>query len=159
MNILPIQRRVFISPYQPDEVLNFLSIHTRERTEYSIIPDKINNLIKFYGNINEEKNQFLITKKFHHTNIFLPLIHGKLEVIEEGTLVSVEYKLLPSTLFFFLFNAIMATLFGILFFIIGNFSIGIICFLFVICSYFITISNFHLQVKDSHQTLEETLII
>lgn len=159
MNILPKQNRVFISPYSPDEVLHFLACYTKERTEYNIVPDKINNLIKFYGRIYEDKNCFVITKKIQHTHSFLPLIKGKIEEIEEGTLINVEYKLLPNTLFFLIFNVIAAFLIGSLFLVIGNFGGAIICYLFVICSWFITISNFHLQAKDSHKILEETLII
>lgn len=159
MNILPTERRVFISPFSSDEVLHFLACYTKERNEYSIVPDKINNLVKFYGCIYEEKNHFILTKKFQHTHSFLPLINGKIEDIEEGTLISVEYKLLPNTLFFLIFNIIAAFLIGSIFLIIGNFVGAIICYLFVICSWFITIANFHLQVKDSHKTLEETLIV
>ncbi len=156
MNILPFERRVFISPFSADELLHFLACTTKERKDYSIIPDKINNLHRFYGRIYEEKKTFVVTKKLIHTHTFLPIIYGKIETTHEGSVLLLEYKLLPATLFFLFFNIIASLLISCLFFSTSNYQGGWIALSFAALSYIITTFNFHLQVKDSHKLVEET---
>lgn len=159
MNILPSERRVFISPFSADEVLHFIACTTKERTDYSVIPEKINNLHQFYGRIYEKKKSFVVTKKLIHTHTFLPIIYGKIEKTEEGSLILLDYKLLPATRFFLFFNIIVATLIGILFLFTENYLGGSIAIGFAIFSYVITAFNFYLQVNDSHKLIEETFSI
>ncbi|MCP4522025.1 MAG: hypothetical protein GY827_10105 [Cytophagales bacterium] len=159
MKILPFENRVLISPFSVDEVFHFLACYTKERSHYSVVAER-GDINKFYGRLDEEKRRFTLTKKLRHTHNFLPLVRGEVEQTEKGnTVVLVEYKLLPNTLFFFAFNLIVALLLGTIFLIVGNYVGGVLCLFFGLFSYVITVYNFKLQVEDTHKILEDTITL
>jgi hypothetical protein len=116
MEIWPVKSEMFLSPLGQEEIIR--------RMELAVKPVKYQSFKnRSLGDIEEEaflfngtvsKAGFSISQVVNRPNNFLPLIKGKIEGGESGSLVHLEFSLFPSVKYFLFFWIILMFLFSII---------------------------------------------
>lgn len=147
---------ILVSRLETEQVLERISSATiqEDSTVYSI-PQSGSSFL-FNGKI--KANSFFISEKVAKADSFLPLIAGKLESTKKGSILFLDYRFFPSTVFFLGFWSVITALLTVFFLVVhqnwvyslASFSVGAINYLFAL-------SNFKRKVKKSQELLHQML--
>jgi hypothetical protein len=156
MQLWPAKSEMFLSPLGEKEIIR--------RMELAVKPVKFQSFKnQSLGDIEEEaflfngkvsKSGFSISKIVNRPDNFLPLIKGKIEGGDSGSLVHLEFGLFPSIKYFLVFWIILMLLFSIISFVQGD-DLLTITFpvIILIASYALIISRFHDAYQKSRREL------
>jgi len=116
MQLWPAKSEMFLSPLGQEEIIR--------RMKLAVKPVKFQSYQnRSLGDIEEEaflfngkvgKSGFAISQIVNRPNNFLPLIKGKIEGGESGSLVHLEFGLFPSVKYFLVFWIVLMCLFSII---------------------------------------------
>lgn len=116
MQLWPARSEMFLSPHGQNEIIR--------RMELAVKPVRFQSFEnRSLGDIEEEaylfngkvgKNGFAISQIVNRPNNFLPLIKGKIEGGQSGSLVHLEFSLFPSVKYFLVFWLLLMFLFSII---------------------------------------------
>jgi hypothetical protein len=157
MQFWPAKSEMFLSPFGQDEIIR--------RMKLAVKPVKYQSFEnRSLGNIEEEAflfngkltaNKFAISQIVGRPNNFLPLIKGKIEGGDKGSLVHLEFVLFPSVKYFLVFWILLMLLFSIISFVQGdNFLTIIFPIIILLASYALILSRF----KDAYRKSRKELI-
>ena len=97
---------------------------------------------------------FAISKIVERPNNFLPLIRGRVEGNEKGSLVHLQFKIFPSVTFFMAFWAILMLLLSLISFLEGENWLNITFPLLILAaSYWLILSRFEAAYQKSRKEL------
>ncbi len=153
MKLLPVHNESFVLHEKGDEFLGRLRDVTRivkkQTNAYEPQGHKL-----FNGLVLEES--FSISLMIRQPNNFLPLIQGDLVTSDNSCLLSVKYRLFPSTRRFIVFWSILTVLLTLFFalpyqaylYAAISFSLGLV-------NYILTLENFKIQVRKSSRVFHK----
>ncbi|ADR22212.1 hypothetical protein MATR_01460 [Marivirga tractuosa] len=156
MQLWPAKTEMFLSPHGQHEIIR--------RMELAVKPVKFQSFSnRSLGEIEEEaflfngkvgSNGFAISKIVSRPNNFLPLIKGRIEGGESGSLVHLEFSLFPSIKYFLLFWIMLMLLFSIISIVQEDDLLTIIFPLVILlASYALIISRFNDAYQKSRKEL------
>lgn len=156
MQLWPAKSEMFLSPLGEKEI--------RRRLELAVKPVKFQSFKnRSLGDIEEEaylfngkvsESGFSISQIVNSPNNFLPLIKGKIEGGESGSLVHLEFSLFPSVKYFLVFWIVLMVLFSIISFVQRDDILTIIFPLIIlVASYALIISRFNDAYHKSRREL------
>ena len=119
--------------------------------EFKIPRDKI-----FYGYV--QQNHFQIAARNMRLFSFNPLVHGKVEATQKGSILFLHYQLFILTRILILFWTVFLVIASILFFAYRDdlwYGTGTLLLLIII--HLVVRANFHLQVKPTQQAISTLL--
>jgi uncharacterized membrane protein YhaH (DUF805 family) len=156
MQVWPAKSEMFLSPHGQNEIIR--------RMELAVKPVKFQSFKnRSLGDIEEEaylfngkvsKSGFSISQIVNRPNNFLPLIKGKIEGGESGSLVHLEFSLFPSVKYFLFFWIILMLLFSIISIAQRDDVLTIIFpIIILVASYALIISRFHDAYQKSRREL------
>jgi hypothetical protein len=151
INLLPSHDETLVLPVSAIEVFNRLS-----RVIGNDVSAKQDRSILFSGWIKQDR--FRISQKINRPNNYIALIRGKIEPTSSGCLVFIDYQLFSTTrlflifwlLFTFLFTTALSYLYSSMWYLLAGVST-------VACMYWITRSNFRIQLKIVRNILLKVL--
>ena len=151
INLLPAHDETLVLPLSSEEVCNRFSRVTRN--DFASTQD---SSILFSGWIKEDR--FRISFKINRPNNYVALINGKIEPTSSGCLVFLDYKLFPTTKLFLTFWLLFTCLFSVTIgFQYANFWYTLSGLAIAVCIYWITWSNFKIQLKITRNALLKIL--
>jgi len=156
MQLWPAKSEMFLSPHGQHEIIR--------RMELAVKPVKFQSFKnRSLGDIEAEaflfngkvgKNGFSISQVVNRPNNFLPLIKGKIEGGESGSLVHLEYSLFPSVKYFLVFWIILMVLFSIISFAQRDDTLTVVFpIIILVASYALIISRFNDAYQKSRKEL------
>ena len=156
MQLWPAKSEMFLSPLGEKEI--------RRRLELAVKPVKFQSFKnKSIGEMDQEAflfngkvglNRFAISQIVSRPNNFLPLIKGKVEGGESGSLVHLEFSLFPSVKYFLFFWIILMVLFSIISIVQRDDLLTIIFpIIILVASYALIISRFNDAYLKSRREL------
>lgn len=156
MRLLPYFQETLVLPYSGQETFFHLKKATRPLEKGVEYPDTIENAFLFNGWV--KGNRFRISRKVKHPQNFLPLMSGWIESTSTGSILFVRYHLFFSSALFLVFWTVISALLFLFFLILHQeYLYAGIALALGISNYFIAIKNFHLQIRASHQALNDAL--
>ncbi len=155
MNLLPAHSETLVSILSKEEVLGHLIRVTRE-VNFLDARTQGDPKIHFNGLIGQEG--FRISRVVKRGDSFLPLITGQVESTARGSIIFLNYRLFPATVFFLVFWTVVLLAFtGFYFFGQQNISYGCICLGLAILNYVLCVIFFQRQVKASRSVFHELI--
>ena len=156
MQLWPAKSEMFLSPHGQGEIIR--------RMELAVKPVKYQSFKnRSLGEIEEEaflfngkvgKSGFSISQIVSRPNNFLPLIKGKIEGGESGSLVHLEFGLFPSIKYFLFFWIILMALFSIISIVQKDDILTIIFpIIILVASYALILSRFNDAYQKSRREL------
>jgi len=156
MQLWPATSEMFLSPYGQEEIIR--------RMELAVKPVKFQSFQnRSLGEIEEEaflfngkvgKNGFAISQIVNRPNNFLPLIKGKVEGSNNGSLIHLEFALFPSVKYFLFFWIALMLLFSMVSIAQGDDILTIIFpITILVASYALILSRFKDAYKKSRKEL------
>ena len=109
MNVFPKYSEVLVSSFSPEEVLGKIRSATFKVNGPE--PWEADNKHLFNGRVGREN--FRISLKIKRADSFLPLISGKIEPINSGCILFLDYTLFPASVLFLAFWGIVTFLMAI----------------------------------------------
>jgi len=160
MQLWPAKSEMFLSPLGQDEIIR--------RMELAVKPVKFQSFEnRSLGNIEEDaflfngkvsKAGFSISQIVSRPNNFLPLIKGKVEGGDSGSLVHLEFSLFPSVKYFLFFWILLMLLFSIISFVQRDDILTIIFpIIILVASYALIISRFNDAYMRSRKELRRLI--
>ncbi len=155
MNLLPVHSETLVSILSKEEVLAHLVRTTRE-VNFLDARTQQGKGIRFNGMVS--KKTFRISQVIKRGDSFLPLITGQVESTPRGSIIFVNYRLFPGTVFFLVFWSVVLLAFaGYYFFGEDNISYSCICLGLAILNYALSMYFFRRQVKTSREVFHELI--
>jgi hypothetical protein len=141
INLLPSHDETLVLPVSAIEVFNRLS-----RVIGNDVSATQDRSILFSGWIKQDR--FRISQKINRPNNYIALIRGKIEPTSSGCLVFIDYQLFSTTRLFLIFWLLFTCLFtAALSYIYSRIGYVIAGVSTAACMYWITRSNFRMQLK------------
>ena len=154
MNLIPYHSEALVSILSKEEVLGHLMRTTRQ-VNFLGMENSIDEKIKFNGIVGQEG--FRISRVIKKGDSFLPLISGKVEATSRGSLILVEYRPFPATVFFLAFWSVILLAFSAYFFYQLNPGYALICLSLALGNYGLGLLFFHRQVRISRALFHEQI--
>lgn len=157
MQVWPATSEMFLSPLSEKEVIRRMKLAVKPVKYQSFqnrsLEDEIEEAFLFNGKVSE--SGFAISKMISRPNNFLPLIKGKIEGSDKGSLIHLEFSLFPSVKYFLIFWVFLMLMFSITSFSQGDDVLTIIFPLIIlIATYALILSRF----KDAYYKSRKELI-
>lgn len=157
MQFWPAQSEMFLSPLGEQEIMRRLELAVKpvkfQSFENRSLGERQEEAFLFNGHINQ--NAFAISQIVNKPNNFLPLIKGKIEGSENGSLVYLQFSLFPSVKYFLVFWIMLMLLFSIISIIQEDDILTVVFPLIIlIASYAVILSRF----KDAYQKGRKELL-
>jgi len=134
------------------EVTKFLELNTApiNRKAYS------NSGPSYLFNGWVRKNKFCLSRKINRPDNFLPLIQGSIDETSLGSILFINYRLFPSTLYFLLFWSVLTCMIAVFFLVIHNMLVyGLVSLGLGVVNYLITFAKFHRETKKTRSLLQD----
>lgn len=156
MHLWPAKSEMFLSPHGQDEIIRRMELAVKPVKYQSYknrsLGDVEEEAYLFNGNVGE--NGFAISQIVNRPNNFLPLIKGKIEGGETGSLVHLEFSLFPSIKYFLYFWIILMLLFSVISIAQGDDVLTIIFpLIMLVASYALILSRFNDAYLKSRKEL------
>ncbi|WMN07714.1 hypothetical protein QYS48_29640 [Marivirga arenosa] len=156
MQLWPAKSEMFLSPLGQNEVMRRMKLAVKPVKYQSFknrsLGDEEEEVFLFNGNVSE--NAFAISQIVSRPNNFLPLIKGKVEGGQSGSLIHLEFKLFPSVKYFLGFWVILMLMFSIVSYSQGENALTIIFPLVIlVASYALILSRFNDAYQKSRREL------
>lgn len=154
MQLWPAKSEMFLSPHRQDEIIRRMKLAVKPVKFQSFKNRSLGDLEEeaylFNGKVS--KKGFAISQIVSRPNNFLPLIKGKIEGGQSGSLVHLEFGLFPSIKYFLVFWITLMLLFSVISIAQGDDLLTIIFPLIIlVASYALIISRF----DDAYQKVEK----
>lgn len=156
MQLWPAKSEMFLSPHGQDEIIRRMKLAVKPVKYQSFknrsLGDIEQEAFLFNGKVGE--SGFAISQIVSRPNNFLPLIKGKIEGGNSGSLVHLEFSLFPSIKYFLVFWIVLMLLFSAIS-IAQNDDILTIIFplIILIASYALILSRFNEAYLKSRKEL------
>jgi hypothetical protein len=156
MQLWPAKSEMFLSPHRQDEIIRRMKLAVKPVKFQSFKNRSLGDLEEeaylFNGKVS--KKGFAISQIVSRPNNFLPLIKGKIEGGQSGSLVHLEFGLFPSIKYFLVFWITLMLLFSVISIAQGDDLLTIIFPLIIlVASYALIISRFDDAYQKSRKEL------
>ncbi|WP_114752376.1 hypothetical protein [Pleomorphovibrio marinus] len=152
----PEYSEVLVSRLEADQVLERVSSATEQEDGMSYSIPQTGSSFLFTGKI--KGYSFFISEKVAKADSFLPLVAGKLEPTNKGSILFLDYRFFPSTIFFLGFWSVVTALLTIFFLVVHqNWLYSLLSFFIGAINYLFTWSNFKRKVRRSQGLLHRML--
>lgn len=157
MQFWPARSEMFFSAVGEQEIMRRMKLAVKQvkfqSFENRALGERQEEAFLFNGNVKE--SAFAISQIVNRPNNFLPLIKGKIEGSEKGSLVYLEFSLFPSVKYFLVFWILLMCLFSVISVVQEDDLLTIIFpLLILVASYAVILSRF----KDAYQKGRKELL-
>jgi len=155
MAIFPAHTEVLVSSLTKEDVMSRLDEVTKQVNYLDYrLEEKPGHL--FNGTL--EDTSFRISLRISRADSFLPLIHGSLEDTAMGSILFLEYKLFPSSVFFLGFWTVISVLLCLFFGIFTQkYLMAGSCLLLGLGNYAFAWTYFKRKIRQSQRIFKELL--
>ncbi len=156
MQLWPAKSEMFLSPLGEKEIIRRMELAVKPVKYQSFKNQSLDDIeaeaYLFNGKVGI--NKFAISQIVNRPNNFLPLIKGKIEGGDSGSLVHLEFSLFPSVRYFLFFWIILMVLFSIISFAQRDDVLTIIFpIIILVASYALILSRFNDAYHKSRKEL------
>ncbi|WP_143962915.1 hypothetical protein [Litoribacter populi] len=151
---MPVHTEILVSSLSRTEVVKRLDLMTREVNYLDY--EEYSHKQKFNGRV--KPDSFHLSLKMDRADTFLPLITGKIESTNQGSILFISYTLFPGAIFFLYFWLAIAMIMGMYFtFLEDNLLFGTVSLLIGLANMAFAWHHFNRKVKTSQQIFHKML--
>jgi len=146
MQVWPAKSEMFLSPHGQDEIIRRMKLAVKPVKYQSFKNRSLGDIEEeaFLFNGKVSASGFAISQIVSRPNNFLPLIKGKIEGADTGSLVHLKFELFPSIKYFLIFWIVLMLLFSLISIVQEDDLLTIIFPLIIlVASYALIISRFY----------------